>query len=154
MTIYAELVQRVADGESFDIDFEKRTLKIGKDKIVNKGKYDAERKFFNTPLETGLLGILNCIEILYEKYKFSLPSERSDSRHKKYFKALSIEEIPDEQLMVAERREVARAKLEGFIFCMILDGQFIWDEPLMGKWFWQSKHDPDLVILKKWIENK
>ena len=154
MTIYAELVQRVSEGESFYIDFEKRTLKIGKEKIVDKGEYDGERKFFTKPLETGLIGILKCIEILYEKYKFSLPSERSNGRRKKYFKALPIEEIPDEQLMVAERREVARAKLEGFILCMILDGQFIWDEPFMGKWFYQSKHDPDLVILKKWIENK
>jgi len=83
-----------------------------------------------------------------------LPSERSDSKRRKYFKALSVNEILDEQLMIAERREIAQAKLEGFILCMVLTGQFIWDEPTMGKWFYQSANDPDLVILRSWVENK
>jgi hypothetical protein len=63
-----------------------------------------------------------------------------------------MEELTDEQLMCAERREVAQAKLEGFILCMILENKLIWNEHIMGKWFWQSKKDSDLVILKKWIE--
>ena len=57
-------------------------------------------------------------------------------------------------MATGERREVARAKLEGFVLCMIVNELFVWNETEIGKWFWQSKNDPDLVILRSWIENK
>ena len=44
MTIYEELVQRVIGGETFHIDFEKRIMKIGKQKLINNEKYDESRK--------------------------------------------------------------------------------------------------------------
>ena len=67
---------------------------------------------------------------------------------------MSENELTDEQMVTGERREVTQCKLEGFILCMIILGKFVWDESTMGKWFWQSKNDPDLVILRSWIENK
>ena len=149
MSIYEELIQRVSVGETFHIDFVNRDMKIGKHKIINSGEYDDARELIKFDGN-----VLMTIYELYQNYKFSLPSERSDSKTHKYFKALSIEEISDVQLMVAERREVAQARLEGFILCMVLNGQFVWDENKLGKWFWQSKNDPDLVILRSWIENK
>ena len=152
MTIFKELVERVSNGETFHIDFEKLIMKVGKDFLIKNGEYDTSRLLFNQsedpcPMEL----ILRTIDVLYERYKYSLPSERSDKR-KTYFKALPMEEITDEQLMGAERREVAKSKLEGFILCMILEGRFVWDDNTMGKWFYQSKDDSDLVILRKWIE--
>ena len=96
--------------------------------------------------------VIKHIEEIYEFYKFSIPSERSDNKRRKYFKALSIEEIPDNRLLFAGKREVERARLEGFILCSILSDKFKWTEDL-GKWFYQSKNDPDLVILRSWIEN-
>ena len=149
MTIYEELIQRVSDGEPFHIDFEKRTMKVGKQKLIDNGKYDETKHLINFK---GF--VFEAINELYKNYKYSLPSERSDNKRKKYFKALSINEISDDRLMVAEIREVAQAKLEGFILCMILMNIFTWDELTMGKWFYQSKTDPDLVILRSWIENK
>lgn len=149
MTIYEELIERVFNGETFYINFEKRTMKIGKEKIIDNGEYDESRELIDFK---GF--VFERIDKLYENYKYSLPSERSDSKRKKYFKALPVEQIPDERLMVAERREVAQCKLEGFILCMILMNVFTWDEFTMGKWFWQSKNDSDLVILRSWLENK
>ena len=149
MTIYDELIKRVSNGETFHIDFEKRTMKIGKQKIIDCGECDISK-----PLIEFKGFVLEAIDKLYQDYKHSLPSERSDSKRNKYFKALSVDELTDEQLMVAERREVAQAKLEGFILCMILMNVFTWDEFTMGKWFYQSKNDSDLVILRSWIENK
>ena len=158
MTIYEELIRRVSDGETFHINFEKRTMKVGNDKLIDEGKWDDSRQLIKTSIDMqGGLGrktILDLIESLYRDYRNSLPSERSDNRRRKYFKALSIEEIPDEQLMFAETREISQARLEGFILCMILEGQFIWDEKQLGKWFYQSVKNPDLVILRSWIENK
>lgn len=149
MTIYEELIQRVSNGEAFHIDFANQILKIGKQKVIDNGEYDTNKQLINFK---GF--VFETIDELYENYKYSLPSERSDSKRKKYFKALPISEISDKQLMVAERREVAQCKLEGFILCMILMNVFTWDELTMGKWFYQSKNDPDFVILRSWVENK
>lgn len=154
MSIYYELIRRVESGETFHIDFEKRSMKVGKDFLIKCGEFDSNRKLMamNDDLH-GLDDVINHIEELYEFYKFSLPSERSDNKRRKYFKTLPIEKIPDDRLFAAGRREVEQARLEGFILCSILAEKFEWDEQKLGKWFWQSKNDPDLVILKSWIEN-
>ena len=152
MTIYGELIRRVDDGETFHIDFEKRNIKVGKDYLVKNGEYNTNRML--TAIDTmNLEKVLSAIEELYSDYKYSLPSERSESNRKKYFKALPMEEIEDSYLFNSLRRDVAQANLEGFILCMILNGSFVWDEAKLGKWFWQSQNDNDLVILKKWIKN-
>ena len=151
MTIYEEMLRRVSDGETFYINFKNRSMKIGKKFIIADGIYDEERQLIDCEC-SDTADVLSRIESLYADYKHSLPSERSDSKRRKYFKALPMEKLTDEQLMVAHRREVAQAKLEGFILCMVLNGKFKWTNE-MGKWFWQSKKDPDLVILKNFIEN-
>ena len=158
MSIYLELLERVSEGESFHIDFEKRNMKVGKDYLIKDGEFDESKALldgFGFHEFRTLNDILRNVEMLYKKYKYSLPSERSDNKHRKYFKALPMEEITDEQLMVAERREYSRAVLEGFVLCMIVSGQLIWDEEIMnGKWFWQSDIEPDLVVLRSWVEGK
>ena len=149
MTIFTELMHRVDSGETFQIDFQKRNMKVGKTYLIKNGEYDAERSL---GFEWEEFEILRMIEELYRNYKYSLPSERSDNKRTKYFKALSISEMTDRQLIIADRREGAQARLEGFILCAIISGKFKWTEE-MGNWFYQSKNDPDLVILKSWIEN-
>ena len=156
MSIYLELIERVSEGESFHINFEKRNMKVGKDYLIKDGEFDEAKELFPKLYEPyDLYSALHMIRELYRNYKYSLPSERSDNKRRKYFKALPMEEITDEQLMVAERRECSRAALEGFVLCMIVSGQLVWDEDVMqGKWFWQSKVDPDLVVLRSWVEGK
>ena len=151
MTIYEELIKRVGEGESFCVNFKNRSLKIGKKFVITDGVHDDSRELIACSYDK-LESILDVIDNLYCNYKYSLPSERSDSKRRKYFKALSINEMNDMQLIAGERREVAQARLEGFILCMILNGKFKWIEDL-GKWFYQSKTDPDLVILRSWVEN-
>lgn len=150
MTIYDELVKRVSDGETFRIDFEKRTMKVGKEFLIKNGEYSPERKLMCK--SDG--NVLDVIDRLYITYKHSLPSERSDNKRRHYFKTMCLDDLTDDRLFIAGRREVEQSKLEGYILCSILDGTLTWDETKMGKWFWQSKNDPDLVILRKWIENK
>lgn len=149
MNVFNELMRRVDSGETFKIDFKKRTMKVGKQFLIKNGECcDGMELVFNWDTDN----ILPIIEELYANYKYSLPSERSDSKRKKYFKALSINELTDKQLLTACKREGAQARLEGFILCAILSGKFKWTED-MGKWFWESKKDPDLIILRDWIEN-
>ena len=149
MNVFHELMRRVDSGETFRVDFEKRNLKVGKKFLIKNGECcdDMEINFgWNEDK------ILPIVEELYDSYKHSLPSERNDKKRKRYFKALPMEELTDAHLMTACRREGAQARLEGFILCAILSGKFKWTEE-MGKWFWQSKRDEDLVILRSWVEN-
>ena len=155
--IYLELIERVENGETFHINFEKRNMKVGKDYLIKNGEHDANKCLFpcmyNNPYS--LRVTLHQIRELYRNYKYSLPSERSDSKRKKYFKALSVDELTDEQLMRADKRETAQAALEGFVLCSIIAGHLVWDDEVMnGKWFWVSRSDSDLIILKSWIESK
>ncbi len=152
MTIYDELIKRVSEGEKFNINFETRTMKVGNTKLIDNGKYDENRYLIYEYNIYSLQVLLHMIRELYRNYKTSIPSERSSKKRKCYFKALFADELTDEQLMRGERREVAQAVLEGFILCMILNGELVWDEDIMGKWFWQSRSDDDLVILRKWID--
>ena len=157
MSIYLELIERVREGETFHIDFEKRNMKVGNEYLIKEGEFDESMELLPSLYEDvySLHVALHMIRELYRSYKYSLPSERSDNKRRKYFKALPMEEITDEQLMVAERREIAQAALEGLVLCLIVSGQLVWDEEIMqGKWFWQSKSDPDLVLLRSWVEGK
>ena len=150
MTIYEELIQRVCEGETFHVDFEKRTMKVGKKILIKNGEYEAARTLIGKPT----MNVMDIIDELYHQYKYSLPSERHDNKRKHYFKTMTLDDMTDDRLLIAGHREVAQASLEGFILCSILNGTLTWDENNMGKWFYQSKKDPDLVILRKWIENK
>ena len=50
-------------------------------------------------------------------------------------------------------RDKAQACLEFTVLYYAVTGVFdkYWDEWDMGKWFWQSEEDKDLVILKEWV---
>jgi hypothetical protein len=152
MSIYYEVLERVVSGERFYINFEKRTMKIGGDTVIDNGEYDSSKTLFDGAYDPKSL--LDMIAELYRIYKYSLPSERSDAKRKKYFKALLVDELTDEELIVGMPREKAQYMLEAFILCMIVDGYFVWNEELHGKWFYQCPSDPDLIILRSWIEGK
>ena len=150
MSIFLKGLERIEKGERFHVDFEQRTMKIGQAKVIDIGEYDTTQVLydekFDNPRE-----LLDKVRELYITYKFSLPSERSGKKRKKYFKALPIEELTDEQLICGERREVAQYMLEAFILCAIINGDFVWDDEIHGKWFYQDKLEQNLVILKNWI---
>lgn len=144
-SVYDELIERVEQGEFFKIDFKKRNLKVGKDFLIKDGKWEKKRILYP-------FLVFNPQPILidnFRTYKYSRPSKRSESNRKCYFKALDVNELTDEQLVCGENREVARAKLECFLLCMILQDKLQWtDEKL---WFWKSEEEPDLIILKEWV---
>ena len=147
MTVYEELIERVGDGESFHIDFEKKTMKIGR-KSINIVEQDRKLIEYDESND-----VLYDIEELYSKYKHSIPSERSDSKRRQYFKALPADKLTDAQMVYGERRDVAQAALEGFILCAVLSEHLVWEDFHTDGWFWQSQNDQDLVILKSWIQN-
>ena len=150
MSIFLKGLERVENGDRFYIDFEQRTMKIGQDKVIDNGEYDTSQVLYDEKFDNSRT-LLGKVRELYITYKFSLPSERSDKKRRKYFKALPIDELTDEQLIYGTRREVAQYMLEAFILCAIINGDFVWDDEIHGKWFYQDKIEQDLVILKTWI---
>lgn len=137
-----EIAKMVRDGAKFTINFQKRTCRVN-GKVVNIEVRSNQKVTTEDVLET--------IEFLYEYYKRSVPSERSESHRRYYFKALPEKDLTDEDMMYGDNREVERFKLEFFVLGSIISGKLIWKEE-WGSWFWQSPTDKDLIILRDWIE--
>ncbi len=146
-TIYPDAVQAVEEGAKFTVDFPSRSLKVDGKQIIQNGNYE------------GSLGVEPCtgteflshMEELYRIYKHSVPSERSESRSRRYFRALPERELSDEAMLYGQRRDRAQIELELYLLCQILLG-LEWNPETMGRWFWQSNNDRDLVILRQWVE--
>ena len=132
----SKLEQRIENGAKFHISFEKRELRIDGKKIDVS---NAEPDFSFEKLEN-----------LYRRYKHSLPGERDNNR-RNYFIALSEEELSDNDMLYAERRQIAKFKLELYVLCAIVSGALVWNED-WGKWFFQSENDKSLILLRSWIE--
>ena len=145
--IYQESVQAVKDGAKFRVDLERRNLTIDGKKIITNGEYEGELGMSLATLDD----FLYTVERLYTFYKHSVPSERSESKSRRYFKALPEPELSDEDMLYGKRRDPAQIELELYILGQVLLG-LKWDEAVMGKWFWQSTEDKDLVMLRKWFE--
>lgn len=146
-TIFEKAVDAVTNGEKFKVNLEKRNLKIGNEYLIKDGKYDGV-------LYNGVGFSISTFEDLYQVYKHSRPSERSENKQRKYFKALKLNKLEEDDMLYGDDRELAQLSLELYLLCWILSGTFVWDEESMGKWFWQSQNDKDLVILRSWIDGK
>lgn len=146
-TIFEKAVDAVTNGEKFKVNLEKRNLKIGNEYLIKDGKYDGV-------LYNGVGFSISTFEDLYQVYKHSRPSERSENKQRKYFKALKLNELEEDDMLYGDDRELAQLSLELYLLCWILSGTFVWDEESMGKWFWQSQNNKDLVILRSWIDGK
>ncbi len=129
-----EYLEKVENGARPSVSFKERKFKLnGQEVEVNGDNVDdayAE------------------IEKLYANFKRSYPSENSELYHDK-FKALKAEELTDYDLVMGEERTLARAKLEAYFLCWVLNGSLKWKDET--KFFWQSQNDEDLVILKEWV---
>ena len=143
----------VYNGAKFYINLEKRSLSINGQYLIKDGEIHLKHVGLGCwhkedwPEEK----MIETLEQEYRSYKHSVPSERSESHRRCYFKALSEKELSDEDMLYGMNREFARYKLESSLLAFIMCGAFAWREE-WGSWFWQSPNDPDFIILRKWIE--
>ena len=129
-----DIVEAVYDGARCTVDFRKRTVKLN-GKLVELDLIDSNVDY------------IEVIYTLYELYKCSRPSERSESRGRNYFKAKSYDELTDTEFITGLPREVARTNLELYVLQTILSG--CWNAFEWGKkWFVKRE---DMIILKEWI---
>lgn len=145
--IYQRAIQAVEGGASFKIDFRSRSLKLNGKPVIQDGKYEGK---LGVPY-IGEDDFFANVEELYRIYKHSIPSERSESNPRRYFMALPEKSLSDDAMLFGERRDKAQIELELYVLCQIING-IKWNPEKMGRWFWQSDADKDLVILRNWIE--
>lgn len=148
--IFEETVELVRQGAKFKVDFVSRSLKVDRRMIIENGQFEGSSGLQDLPTDN----VLECIEDYYHQYKNSIPSERSESKRFRYFKALPEHELNDMDMLYGFSRDEAQITLELYILLCIIEKKLVWDEETMGKWFWQSKADKDLVILRSWVETK
>ena len=82
--IYRETVTAIENGANFRIDFRTRDLKVNGRHVIRDGRFDG---VLGLP-EYGGGDFFTDVEELYHRYKYSIPSERSQSKSRRYFMAL------------------------------------------------------------------
>ena len=119
-----------------------RTSRAAYDTLVRSLSAREEVKVNSEKFATALPVCSETIEELYGVYKHSIPSEKTMGRVPR-FKALDESELSDDDMLYGVPREEAERALEKAMqgFRMPEDA---------GSWFWQSKADPDLVVLRSW----
>lgn len=81
------------------------------------------------------------LEAAYAVYKHSIPSEKTMHRTARFYD-LPESELSDDDMLYGVPREQAERELEKAL------ADFAYPED--AGWFWQSKNDPDLVVLRQW----
>ena len=141
MGIYRDLLERVERGAKYRIDLVQKTLKIdGKDINLEGNLIDENDVGNGNPWDI--------LETLYLSYKRSVPSERHNG-NKPYFKADSVEDLTDDEIAFNEPRSLSQFALEAYVLFASISGKLKWQNE--SHWFWQSKHDVELIVLKEWI---
>ena len=151
--IYNYTINAIAEGIKVRINILKKFLKVDGQDLILEGRPLFPLGLEKLPSSKALVKI----EELYEEFKYSLPSNASSrgrgvGRSGGLFKALPIEEIPDEYLFLGNDRKESRQRLELMFLLLTVNGSLTPSCPeFEGKWYWQSEKDRDLVILTEWL---
>ena len=162
MSIYKDLIDAVDNGKKFKVDLINKSLWINRKQIIKEGVIVHEQSKGKNLIEPDDLHDLHCtiglegslnenpwswIELLYKEFKYSVPKENSNKRS--YFKALSVDELTEAELIFNINRDLGQALLEGYILLASLNDWLKW---IHGDyWFYQSKNDENLVVLRNFI---
>ena len=150
MTYYEMLIKLAqSDYSKIRIDLKNKTLKVGKQLLIENGNIIQNKVIIGDDTYECDELVSECLDIdeLYNRYKYSMPSERDGINH--YFKALTASLLTDEQLIYGMPRLEARVRLEAYVMLGSLAGLIKWENN--DHWFWQSSKDKDFIILKQWI---
>lgn len=144
MDILEYVEKAVKQGKNCHVDFKTNTICVGREKVMKEGetKYDIDFAKCDDPMGE--------LQRLFEVYKYSMPSAREEKKRRGYFRALDMDDIPDDRLVNAVERSIARARLEVWFLCSKLSGCLTWN-PEWGSFFWQSEQYPELIVLKEWL---
>ncbi len=140
-TIFRVAMQSTRTGKRVVVNIPNRTVKIDGVKVIDRGDYSGNLGLRKVSPEVAF----RHIEEAYEQYKYSSP-QSGGRRNRCLFKALKEDELNGTQIL--ECNEEARTRLEMTVLIYAMNGSLVIPE---GMWYWQSKKDKDLVILKEWL---
>ena len=143
--IYRETVTAIENGANFRIDFQSRSLKVNGRHMIRNGRYDGAPWL----PEYGCGDFFTDVEELYRRYKHSIPSERSQSKSRRYFMALPESDLEDGDMLYGQHRDTAQFELEFYILCRII---VRYDLKSFAAFLAVKLSFRDLVILRKWVE--
>ena len=149
MGIFNKTVQDVMDGLDFNVDLERKTLRVGNKLVIENGEVDKDKleKVFTTSTSEHALQMLLT---QYKKYKHSVPMYFHGRKKSKYFACVNVRDLTDEDIIVGNDRLVEQCKMELMMLLLVLGGSLKWNDK-WGSFFCQSKQDKNLVLLKAWF---
>lgn len=152
MNIYKKALASVQNGGHFKIDFNSRSMTLNGEPVIENGEPVGKLTLDFCEQPVTLSETLKKIEQAYLRYRYSTPGQY-DSR-KAYFWAPSYYKMSQEDQLCGESRRVAQLRLEFRVLIALIKGTLYWDSTIMinNGWFWRSKNNPELVILRSWIE--
>lgn len=158
MSIYEKLLRQADKNGKYKIDLNKKDLWIGRKHYIKNGEVMHDEDLIEKDDLKNVFGlevdisqdVWNVIKYLYQEYKHSIPNEKW--KDTSYFKALSIEELTDDELAFNITRCFGQAMLEGYILLASMIGWIKWQDE--EHWFWQDVEDEDCIVLKQWIQRK
>ena len=152
MTLFSTVMSGVERGKKVKVNLKQKSLALNRQILIDNGENLTDMELIDENdlivLNVQNLKDFDALEELYQKYKHSVPSEKSLC-NKPYFKALSYEELSDEDMIYGIPRNVAQVMLETYILVMSIKGKLIWEND--KHWFWQSEKDKDFVLLREYI---
>ena len=137
MGIYEEFILGVRRGKKWHINLMKKDMKLGDKYLIKEGHFEGDLGVWSYGPVQGHLNRL------YGKYKSSVP--HSSSR-RTYFHAKEYEKMSMRELIENESRDIAQARLEGYLLCQILNG-YEWP---FGNKYYHIGEDKDFVLLKSY----
>ena len=135
---YNEYIDAVENGSKFKINLVDKAAYLKKQGKNKKWKQVEIQKLIDP-------ASWEVVEELYKIYKRSIPTNVKLNGNRPYFKAVPLDELNESDIVCGEQRNIAQAMLELYILIADLEME-------EGKWFWQSRKDKDLVVLRKWIK--
>ena len=146
-SIYDQAIEAAEQHIAVEVSLTSHSLCIGGEPVVDGGRWQGD------------LGVtvvdeahaLEMVEELFAAYQASAPDTGSSCRSR-WFYVRRADEMTDQELSMGCERSVARCRLEVTTLALILNGSLSKSGPQMqGKWFWQSKTHPRLVLLAEWM---
>lgn len=157
-SVFKKLLNAAKNG-SYKISLQDKTLVINGNEVIKNGIYSSENVLIEpsdldgyfyeeNEIEEIKSEPWNCVRMLYELYKYSIPDKKWNDR-KSVFKALPIELISEEDMVTNHPRYMACAVLEGYILLASLQGWLKWEKE--DHWYWVNKYDRECIVLKQWV---
>lgn len=147
-TIYDYAYHKVEAGADFKVDFIRRRVEVDGEVLIDDGKYEG---LLGVPRLSSQEFVMTEVLDLYNIYKYSTPTERSERKKHPYFYALSADELSKtHSAYFGERRDTAQFNLEFMFLGYVLTGQLTWQPEWTG-YYWRPSKESTMRIQKEWI---